>query len=117
MDRRGFLKSTLVAGSAALAGKELCAQEIRKPEEYVGVLVDTTRCIGCRACEVACGEEHDLFVPDVLNDEALEAHRDTSDKQWMVVNKFETEKGDVFVKNSVCTATRLLVPPPVPRKR
>jgi len=98
MDRRGFLKTTLVAGSAALAGNELCAQEIRKPEEFVGVLVDTTRCIGCRACEVACGEEHDLFVPDVLNDGALEKHRDTSDKQWMVVNKFETEKGDVFVK-------------------
>ena len=98
MDRRGFLKTTLVAGSAALAGNELCAQEIRKPEEFVGVLVDTTRCIGCRACEVACGEEHDLFVPDVLNDGALEVHRDTSDKQWMVVNKYETEKGDVFVK-------------------
>ncbi len=98
MDRRGFLKTTLVAGSAALAGSELCAQEIRKPEEFVGVLVDTTRCIGCRACEVACGEEHDLFVPDVLNDGALDKHRDTSDKQWMVVNKYETEKGDVFVK-------------------
>ena len=98
MDRRGFLKTTLVAGSAALAGNELRAQEIRKPEEFVGVLVDTTRCIGCRACEVACGEEHDLFVPDVLNDGALEKHRDTSDKQWMVVNKYETEKGDVFVK-------------------
>jgi len=98
MDRRGFLKTTLVAGSTALAGNELCAQEIRKPEEFVGVLVDTTRCIGCRACEVACGEEHDLFVPDVLNDGALEKHRDTSDKQWMVVNEYDTEKGDVFVK-------------------
>jgi len=98
MDRRGFLKTTLVAGTAALAGGELCAQELRDPEEFVGILVDTTRCIGCRACEVACGEEHDLLVPDVLNDGALEEHRDTSDKQWMVVNKFETEKGEVFVK-------------------
>jgi formate dehydrogenase beta subunit len=98
MDRRGFLKTTLVAGTAALAGGELCAQETRDPEEFVGILVDTTRCIGCRACEVACGEEHDLLVPDVLNDGALEEHRDTSDKQWMVVNKFETEKGEVFVK-------------------
>jgi formate dehydrogenase beta subunit len=98
MDRRGFIKSTLVAGTAALAGNNLCAQEKRNPEEFVGILVDTTRCIGCRACEVACGEEHDLLVPDVLGDGALEKHRDTSDKQWMVVNKHETEKGDVFVK-------------------
>lgn len=98
MDRRGFLKSTLVAGTAALSSTSLCAQEKRNPEEFVGVLVDTTRCIGCRACEVACGEAHDLLVPDVLNDGALEVFRKTSDKQWMVVNKFDTEKGDVFVK-------------------
>ena len=71
MDRRGFLKTTLVAGTAALAGNELSAQEVRDPEEFVGILVDTTRCIGCRACEVACGETHDLLVPDVLNDGAL----------------------------------------------
>ncbi len=98
MDRRGFIKTTLVAGTAALAGNQLCAQDTRQPEEFVGILVDTTRCIGCRACEIACGEVHDLMVPDVLNDGALEKHRDTSDKQWMVVNKFETEKGEVFVK-------------------
>ena len=98
MDRRGFLKTTLVAGTTALAGGNLCAQETGNPEEFVGILVDTTRCIGCRACEVACGEEHDMLVPDVLNDGALEKHRNTSDKQWMVVNSYETEKGDVFVK-------------------
>ncbi len=98
MDRRGFLKTTLVAGTTALAGGNLCARETGNPEEFVGILVDTTRCIGCRACEVACGEEHDLLVPDVLNDGALEKHRNTSDKQWMVVNSYETEKGDVFVK-------------------
>jgi len=98
MDRRGFIKTTLVAGAAAIAGEEVEARERPKTEEFVGVLVDTTRCIGCRACEVACSEEHDLFIPDVLNDGALESQRETSDKQWMVVNKFDTEKGDVFVK-------------------
>jgi len=98
MDRRGFLKTTIVAGTAVLAGDDLCALEKGNPEEFVGILVDTTRCIGCRACEVACGEEHDMLVPDVLNDGALEQHRTTSDKQWMVVNKHQTEKGEVFVK-------------------
>ena len=98
MHRRDFLKTTLVAGTAALTGADLCARESRDPGEFVGILVDTTRCIGCRACELACGEEHDMLVPDVLNDGALEKHRTTSDKQWMVVNKFETEAGEVFVK-------------------
>jgi Fe-S-cluster-containing dehydrogenase component len=98
MDRRGFLKTSLVVGAAALSSNKAKAQDKRDPEEFVGILVDTTCCIGCRACEVACGEEHDLLVPDVLNDGALEKHRKTSVEQWTVVNKYETEKGDVFVK-------------------
>jgi formate dehydrogenase iron-sulfur subunit len=98
MDRRGFLKTSLVVGSTALTCNKARAQEKHDPDEFVGVLVDTTRCIGCRSCEVACAEEHDLFVPDVVNDGALEEFRKTSDKQWTVVNKFETGKGDVFVK-------------------
>jgi formate dehydrogenase beta subunit len=98
MDRRGFLKTTLVAGASALTGGKAMAQDKRDPKEFVGILVDTTRCIGCRACEVACGEAHDLLVPDVLNDGALEEHRKTSVEQWTLVNKYETEKGDVFVK-------------------
>ncbi len=98
MNRRGFIKTTLAVSTTALAGKKAIAQDRRKPKEFVGILMDTTRCIGCRACEVACSEEHDLFVPDVINDGALEKERKTTDEQWMVVNKYETDKGDVFVK-------------------
>ena len=98
MDRRGFLKTSLVVGGTALTCNKARAQEQPNPEEFVGILVDTTRCIGCRACEVACGEANDQFVPDVVNDGALEEFRNTSDKQWMVVNRFDTEKGEVFVK-------------------
>src|SRR5210317_777178 len=98
MDRRGFLKTSVLVGGTAIAGKKLNAQEQHNPEEFVGILVDTTRCIGCRACEVACGEQNEMHVPDVVNDGALEEHRKTSEKQWTVVNRHETEKGDVFVK-------------------
>ena len=101
MDRRGFLKTSLVTGAAAFSTGKASANGTNDPgdtNEFVGILVDTTRCIGCRACEVACGEEHDLLVPDVLNDGALEEPRLTSPEQWTIVNKYETEKGDVFVK-------------------
>ena len=99
MDRLGFLKTSVLVGGTAIAGKALNAQENQNSEEFVGILVDTTRCIGCRACEVACSEEHDLLVPDVVNDGALSGHRKTSEKQWTVVNKYATDKGDVFVKS------------------
>lgn len=98
MDRRGFLKTSIVVGGAALTAGKSHAQEKSDPKEFVGILVDTTRCIGCRACEMACGEANGMFVPDVANDGALEEHRTTDDKQWTVVNRYETEKGDVFVK-------------------
>ena len=98
MDRRKFLQTTLIAGTAALVGPEACAQADAKPEQFVGILVDTTRCIGCRSCEMACGRQNDTLVPDVLNDGALEAERKTSDAQYMVVNRYQTDKGTVFVK-------------------
>lgn len=113
MDRRDFLKLT-GATVTTLVTKKAVAQEVQPKKEFVGVLVDTTRCIGCRACEVACSETHDLYVPDIKNDNALEKERQTSEKQWTVVNHYETEKGDVFVKKQcmhcwqpACTAACL----------
>ena len=67
MDRRSFLKTAGAAGSTTLVAGSLEAQEISH-DEFVGCLTDTTRCIGCRACEVACAEAHGLPVPDVIND-------------------------------------------------
>ena len=97
MDRRNFLKLTGAIG-ATLATKGMAKQEKVPETEFVGVLVDTTRCIGCRACEKACAEAHGLEVPDIENDNALENYRTTTEKQWTVVNRFETKKGEVFVK-------------------
>jgi ferredoxin len=114
MDRRNFLKTAATVSAAALPLKDLKADNTKENKEFIGVLVDTTRCIGCRSCEVACSEEHDLYVPDVKNDSALDNIRDTSEKQWTIVNRFETEKGEVFVKKQcmhcwqpACTAACL----------
>jgi Fe-S-cluster-containing dehydrogenase component len=102
VDRREFFKTTATfgagVGAAVLPIKKLKAEITKENKEFIGVLVDTTRCIGCRSCEVACSVAHDNFVPDVKNDNALEKVRDTSDKQWTIVNRFKTENGDVFVK-------------------
>jgi len=97
MDRRSFLKISAATG-IALAAKEAPAKEAVNPEEFIGVLVDTTRCIGCRSCERACSVAHDLPVPDIEKDGALARARDTSDTQFTVVNRFATSKGEVFVK-------------------
>jgi Fe-S-cluster-containing dehydrogenase component len=47
---------------------------------------------------VACSVANDNFVPDVNADNALDKVRDTTDRQYTVVNRFDTKKGEVFVK-------------------
>ncbi len=106
MDRRKFLGLAGAAAAAAAVSSADQAKEAPRPapptpeqeKEFVGILVDTTRCIGCRQCEIACAEAHDLPIPDVKHDGGLEHHREPSTTQWKVVNKFETDKGTVFVK-------------------
>lgn len=86
-----------VAGTALTVGR-LNAEGIISGKEFKGVLVDTTRCIGCRSCEEACAVAHDLPVPDIGDESVFEKERDTSTTQWAVVNRYETDKGEVFVK-------------------
>ncbi|HKI79021.1 MAG TPA: 4Fe-4S dicluster domain-containing protein [Ignavibacteriaceae bacterium] len=62
-NRRDFLKTAAVA-TAALSGlpsKKLKASPKNiLSEDRMGVLVDTTVCVGCRNCEWACKEAHGL---------------------------------------------------------
>ncbi len=98
MDRRNFLKTICTAGASAMALPELAkAQASPMETEFMSVLVDTTRCIGCRNCEVACATENELPVPHTSR-EVFKELRDTTTDQWTVVNRFDTEAGEVFVK-------------------
>ena len=98
MDRRNFLKTVCSAGVASVALPELAnAQSQPSETEFMSVLVDTTRCIGCRNCEVACATQNDLPIPDTSR-KAFEEIRDTTTDQWTVINRFETDAGEIFVK-------------------
>jgi Fe-S-cluster-containing dehydrogenase component len=98
MNRRGFLKTCGVAGAVALAGsRESSASEGRAAVEGFAVLVDTTRCVGCRTCERACAAAHGLAEPEA-DDAVMTAERKTTTGQWTVVARRETDAGEVFVK-------------------
>ena len=62
ISRRAAL-ATMAGTGAAVLGKALPA-EAREPkqvpEQALGMLYDTTRCIGCKACVFACREANDL---------------------------------------------------------
>ena len=103
ISRRSFLKilGGGVAGVAlgnALTPKTVRATAAANPTEFMGILVDTTRCVGCRTCEASCAETHHLPVPDISDESVLEKERKTTETQLTVVNRYKTEKGEVFVK-------------------
>ena len=97
MNRRNFIRTLGAAGASTLPLSTLQAANGQEEEEFRGILVDTTRCLGCRNCERACAEAHGLPDPPP-DDDIFKSERTTSTTQWTVVNRYETEKGEVFVK-------------------
>jgi len=66
--RRDFLKQSMTIGSVLALGKSDPVQAGPKnvlAEDRMGVLVDTTVCVGCRRCEYACKKAHDIPTPGV----------------------------------------------------
>jgi len=67
VDRRFLIKSIAAAGAAAAAGGTAQARvRPAAPADALGLLYDTTRCIGCKTCVVACREANNL-KPDTSN--------------------------------------------------
>jgi formate dehydrogenase iron-sulfur subunit len=58
-----------------------------------GLLVDTTRCIGCRACQVACKQWNDLQAEetDFFEGQPYQNPRDLSEHTYMVIQYHELE--------------------------
>jgi formate dehydrogenase beta subunit/formate dehydrogenase gamma subunit len=46
-----------------------------RPEERLCMLIDTTTCIGCKACEVACVEWNDLHVEPETSERILQSYQ------------------------------------------
>jgi Fe-S-cluster-containing dehydrogenase component len=100
INRREFLKylSSALTLETIFMNSEGWSKEEKK--EFYGLLVDITKCIGCRRCERACAEANGLPIPDISeekNKEVFKTLRDTSTIQYTVINKYETEKGVVYV--------------------
>lgn len=97
MNRRDFLK-TLGVGASTVALPSMARAQQKGPEDGYGLLIDSTRCVGCRTCEEACAEAHGLPVPDIDDESVFEAPRKTSETQWSVITRFESSGEEIFVK-------------------
>lgn len=105
MKRRTFLGLLGCAGAVSTLAQ---AEEVKAnathtfpyyPDSY-GVLHDTTRCIGCRRCEMACNEINNLPKPakSFEDQSVFNKTRRTDDKAWTVVNKYNVGGKTVYRK-------------------
>jgi len=96
--RRTVVKSGLLGTIATLLleSKPASGHTIKKYPDTLGVLVDMTRCVGCRSCEAACNREQNLPVPEKpftdqsifeLEDEGRQ--RRTDETCYTVVNRYD----------------------------
>ena len=97
LNRRSFLKTTIAlgAGLTGLPGEAQAGPKNVLSPDRMGVLVDTTVCIGCRQCEWACKTAHDLPTPPLESYEdpaVFEKMRRPDDTALTVVNRYENRK-------------------------
>jgi len=87
VNRRQLFKLAAAAGAGAAlpVGRTAKAALSRPSPEARAVLVDTTNCVGCRSCEMACSEANKL--PEPAADVDLASYRPTGPDQFTVVNQ------------------------------
>ncbi|MBI2213025.1 MAG: hydrogenase 2 operon protein HybA [Acidobacteria bacterium] len=100
-DRRSFLKGCAVATATAVAAPSALAADDERalPPEAIGLLYDATRCIGCKACVVACKKANDL-APDThyVGDGLYDAPDGLNEQTKTVIQLYKGDDATSFVK-------------------
>ncbi|MBU0559921.1 MAG: 4Fe-4S dicluster domain-containing protein [Bacteroidetes bacterium] len=98
MERRTFVKTLGAIGLSTLPTITKGAESKSSPgEEFNAILIDTTLCTGCRTCEEVCLEANGMQEFE-MNDSDLEKERDTSTDQLTLINLYENEENEIYVK-------------------
>lgn len=114
VSRRKFLAGSLAGGAAVMmapAKQALASADFSGFPDGMGVLVDMTRCVGCRSCEAACNKEQNLPAPDLPFDDysvfdqtfhhGTQKRRPT-ERAYTVVNRYEPEGSDPVYRKIQC---------------
>jgi len=103
--RRNFLKQAALISTAlapVAVQKAKAAPDNVLSDDRMGVLVDTTVCVGCRSCEWACKVAHGMQTEPQQSYEdrsKITARRRPTDDALTVVNEYDVgEERPVYVK-------------------
>jgi Fe-S-cluster-containing dehydrogenase component len=99
ISRRTALKVALT-GAAVIAAKPIKAAAVAKvaPPDAVGLLYDTTKCIGCKACMVACREANGLEPDTRTFGPQYHAPVDLNERAKTVIKYYDEGSTPSFMK-------------------
>jgi len=98
-NRRDFLKSAAAIGATATAK---ATPENVLSDDRMGVLVDTTVCIGCRHCEWACQKAHDMphgELEEYQNRDVFKEQRRPCNDSLTVINEYQNVANPIIPIN------------------
>jgi len=98
ISRRTALKVVLGGAAAAVATPVTASTPIAAPADAVGLLYDTTKCIGCKACVSACREANGLEPDTTWSEGRYHAPLDLSARAKTVVKLYDDGARSSFVK-------------------
>ena len=99
ISRRAALQGMLVGGAAAAGAVSSSeAAAVRPPDDAVGLLYDTTLCIGCKACVSACREANDLEADPTGLGPNYHAPVDLSERAKTVIKLYAEDGATSFMK-------------------
>ncbi len=112
IDRRQFLRGVLAGGVALGAGAPTAARardNLPMPPKAMGLLYDSTLCIGCKACVSACKQSNGLPPEFSTEDHLWDTPLDISGKTKNIIKMYKhgnanvkdrEENGYAFMKHS-----------------
>ena len=96
MKRRDFLKASLGGTAALVSGGTAQARPNLEPAaEAVGMLYDSTLCVGCKACVSSCKKINGMPPETAAGQDSWDAALDLSDKTLNVIKVYQDGKAEV----------------------
>jgi formate dehydrogenase beta subunit len=120
ISRRAALKlmagATGTAVATTLGTRQANASAVVAPPDAVGMLYDSTKCIGCKACMVACNQANDLPPDTTLSGGLWQMPLDLNERTKNIIKLYQGPHGEhAFVKRQcmhcldpACTSACLL---------
>ncbi len=98
ISRRHAFKLAVAGAAVAIARPVSASAPIAVPADAVGLLYDTTKCIGCKACMVACREANGLEPDTSWSGGLYQAPLDLNEKTKTVIKLYDDGGQQSFMK-------------------